>query len=37
MQRLYVGACIIAGLFTLLPGRFLDSLLWGTPMSGIAS
>jgi uncharacterized membrane protein len=37
MQRLYVGACMIAGLFTLLPGRFLGSLLWGTPMSGIAS
>jgi len=35
MQRLYVGACIIAGLFALLPGRFLGSLLWGTPMSGI--
>ena len=29
--------CLIAGLFTLLPGRFLGSLLWGTPMNGIAS
>ena len=27
----------VAGLFTLLPGRFLGSLLWGTPMTGIAS
>lgn len=37
MQGLYIGACVIAGLFTLLPGRFLGSLLWGTPMTGIAS
>jgi len=36
MTGLYIGACIVAGLFTLLPGRFLGSLLWGTPMSGIA-
>jgi uncharacterized membrane protein len=37
MRGLYVGACVVAGLFTLLPGRFLGSLLWGTPMNGIAS
>ena len=37
MQGLYIGACVIAGLFTLLPGRFLGSLLWGTPMTGIAA
>jgi uncharacterized membrane protein len=37
MIGLYVGACVVAGLFTLLPGRFLGSLLWGTPMTGIAS
>jgi uncharacterized membrane protein len=37
MQRMYIGACVIAGLFTLLPGRFLGSLLWGTPMNGIAA
>jgi uncharacterized membrane protein len=37
MTGLYIGACVIAGLFTLLPGRFLGHLLWGTPMSGIAS
>jgi uncharacterized membrane protein len=37
MQGLYLGACVVAGLFTLLPGRFLGSLLWGAPMTGIAS
>ena len=37
MVSLYLGACVVAGLFTLLPGRFLGSLLWGTPMTGIAS
>ena len=36
MRGLYIGACVIAGMFTLLPGRFLGSLLWGTPMTGIA-
>lgn len=28
MKRLYVGACVLAGVFTLLPGRFLGRLLW---------
>ncbi len=28
MTRLYVGACVLAGVFTLLPGRFLGHLLW---------
>ena len=28
MTRLYIGACIVAGLFTLLPGRFLGNLVW---------
>lgn len=28
MQGLYRGACVIAFVFTLLPGRFLGSLLW---------
>jgi uncharacterized membrane protein len=37
MTGLYIGACVVAGLFTLLPGRFLGSLLWGTPVTGIAS
>ena len=29
MRRLYFGACVVAGGFTLLPGRLLGSLLWG--------
>lgn len=28
MQGLYFGACIVAGVFTLLPGRFLGQLVW---------
>jgi len=28
MQGLYVGACIVAGAFTLLPGRYLGTLVW---------
>jgi uncharacterized membrane protein len=28
MRRLYIGACVLAGVFTLLPGRFLGQLLW---------
>ncbi|HSW16309.1 MAG TPA: DUF6622 family protein [Ramlibacter sp.] len=28
MQRLYIGACLVAGAFTLLPGRLLGELLW---------
>ena len=37
MRGIYFGGCVVAGVFTLLPGRFLGSLLWGTPMNGIAS
>jgi uncharacterized membrane protein len=29
MQGLYIGACVVAGAFTLLPGRFLGQLVWG--------
>ena len=29
MQWLYVNACLLAGLFTLLPGRYLGGLIWG--------
>jgi uncharacterized membrane protein len=29
MQQLYLGACVGAGLFTLLPGRLLGRLVWG--------
>ena len=28
MRSLYLGACVTAGLFTLLPGRSLGNLLW---------
>lgn len=28
MRGLYLGGCIVAGLFTLLPGRFLGTLIW---------
>jgi uncharacterized membrane protein len=28
MRGIYIGGCIVAGLFTLLPSRFLGSLLW---------
>jgi len=30
MRGIYLGGCIVAGLFTLLPGRFLGHLLWQT-------
>ena len=29
MQGLYVGACVVAGAFTLLPARYLGQLVWG--------
>jgi len=29
MVKLYLGACLIAGAFTLLPSRFLGQLVWG--------
>lgn len=29
MLSLYLGACVTAGAFTLLPGRFLGQLVWG--------
>jgi uncharacterized membrane protein len=28
MRGLFYGACVLAGIFTLLPGRFLGRLLW---------
>jgi uncharacterized membrane protein len=28
MQWTYVMACIVTGLFTLMPGRYLGRLLW---------
>ncbi|MCW5649494.1 MAG: DUF2306 domain-containing protein [Ramlibacter sp.] len=30
MQRLYIGACVVAGGFTLLPSRYLGHLLWSS-------
>lgn len=29
MQQLYFGACLAAGVFTLLPSRYLGHLIWG--------
>lgn len=29
MQSLYIGACLVAGAFTLLPGRLMGRLVWG--------
>lgn len=29
MRGLYIGGCVVAGLFTLLPGRFLGRQFWG--------
>lgn len=29
MQRLYIAACVVTGLFTLLPQRTLGQLVWG--------
>jgi uncharacterized membrane protein len=34
MRSIYIGGCLVAGLFTLLPGRFLGRLLW--PALGLA-
>jgi uncharacterized membrane protein len=28
MQGLYVGACVVAGVFTLLPNRYLGQVVW---------
>lgn len=28
MRSVYIGACVVAGLFTLVPGRYLGDLLW---------
>lgn len=28
MRKLYFGTCVVAGLFTLVPGRLLGDLLW---------
>jgi uncharacterized membrane protein len=36
MSRLFYGACVTAGVFTLLPSRFLGSLLWRHTLGWIA-
>ena len=36
MTSLYVGACLLAGVFTLLPGRFLGHLLWHHALGVVA-
>ena len=28
MRGIFIGGCLVAGVFTLLPGRFLGTLLW---------
>lgn len=28
MKGIFIGGCVVAGVFTLLPGRFLGTLLW---------
>lgn len=35
MQSLYFFACIVTGLFTLLPGRLLGQLVWGQWLGGM--
>lgn len=36
MISIYVGACLVAGAFTLLPGRFLGDLVWKHTLGLIA-
>jgi uncharacterized membrane protein len=36
MRGLFAGACVIAGAFTLLPGRFLGTLLWKNALGVMA-
>ena len=36
MQSLYIGACLVAGAFTLLPGRYLGNLVFGRWLGLIA-
>lgn len=35
MTWLYVSACLVAGAFTLLPGRYLGQLVWGNGLGWI--
>ena len=36
MRKLYIGSCVVAGIFTLLPGRFLGTLLWKNMLGVVA-
>jgi len=36
MRGIYIGGCVLAGLFTLVPGRFLGDLLWKHALAAIA-
>lgn len=36
MTRTFYGACVIAGIFALLPGRFLGDLLWKQTLGLVA-
>jgi uncharacterized membrane protein len=36
MRSMYIGGCLVAGMFTLLPGRFLGHLLWNQAL-GLAA
>lgn len=36
MRGIYIGGCIVAGLFALLPSRFLGELLWQIPARMVA-
>ena len=36
MRGIYIGGCIVAGIFTLVPGRFLGNLLWKQALGLVA-
>ena len=36
MRSMFIGGCVLAGVFTLLPGRFLGNLLWKHTLGVIA-
>lgn len=36
MRALFYGACVLAGIFTLLPGRFMGRLLWRDMLGVVA-
>ena len=36
MKLMFIGGCVLAGVFALLPGRFLGNLLWQTAL-GVAA